>query len=61
MMMIIRELVEREAATPSWVYECLGIEKKQATKPHKKDTVESIPVAESIDTEQSSTPTIQVV
>jgi hypothetical protein len=46
---VVKELVARDVASPSWIYECLGIEKKQ-----KKSLEESVTVAEQIVAELSS-------
>lgn len=47
---VVKELVTREVASPPYIYECLGIEKKQ-----KKSIEETIMEAENISSEQSST------
>lgn len=47
---VVKELVTREVASPPYIYECLGIEKRQ-----KKSIEETIMEAENISSEQSST------
>jgi hypothetical protein len=53
---VVRELVSRDAASPGYIYECLGIEQKEKEKSQvrKKDMEQSAKVAEPIVNEQYS-------